>query len=434
MGNLYLKYFDFVRNASIFFALIIAFWIPSYRWVLSDFIVAWLLFSILQLKYYQRFKLNLNNRFNSVLFVLQLIIFFGILSEIVSADAKNIIIKNSFQKISLLIFPMLFALSGKDFKIKKDLFLKLFVLSNIVMALICLGVATYHALSFDKQSFLVYNHTVYGYSFYRQSFLSVFHHRSYFSMFIVFSVAIIFFLKEKKSQDFYNTFFKKVLFWIVFTFFCLMIFLLESRAGSISLVLLLFWLFIQKLILTTKTIDKMFVLFSVLVLVLFLISNKRIKHTFNQISNSEKKSKSIASKSAPERLILWKSAIEIIYDNFWKGIGIEQFHQKFNETYLKNTGKSKDFVMRVNYNVHNQFVEEFVLYGVLGFLLLISLFIYPIIISFKRKNYLFLSFLLITGFNFLFESMLDTIAGIVFFAFFFNYFIFVFNDKKTNLS
>ena len=426
-----LGYHNFVKGASLTFALIIAFWLPSYRWILSDFIAAWVLFSLLEFNFKNRFKLNLSNPFSNTLFVLQLILFLLISVEIVYSDEKTSVLKNILQKLSLFLFPILYALSGKQFKNKKYLFLKLFVLSNIIISLICLASATYHAVSFDENGSLIYKHAIYGYSFYRQSFLSVFHHRSYFSLYLVFSTAIMFYLKEK--HEMFNSVMKKILFWLVIVFFILMIYLLESRAGTISLVILSAWLIFQRIFFSDRLFNKIIAIISVIALIGLLISNKRIKYTINQIENSENKTETIVGKNAPERLILWKSAIQIISDNFWTGIGNEHFHQKFNNIYKKNTGKSEKFVLNVNYNVHNQFLEEFVLYGIFGFLLLISLFIYPIIISFKRKNYLFLSFLLITGFNFLFESMLNTIAGIVFFAFFFNYFIFVFNeeDKKV---
>jgi len=422
-----IKYSDFVQSASLFFALIIAFWIPSYRWVLSDFIVGWLLFSVLEFNFKQRL-IGLKNPFARNMFILQLVLFALILSDIIRTGMSPDISKNTLQKLSLLIFPLLFALSGIAFKKKKYLFLKLFVLSNILMSLICLGVALYHSISFPDGKLIFEPHYLSYRSYFTQSDLSVFHHRSYFSMYIVFALAITFYLKEK--QNTFNTLLKNILFWCIILFFILMVYLLESRAGVISLAVLLIWQLIYKIMFSENKLLKVLILIPIVLMIYFVFTNKRIQHTIAQITNSEKESKSIAGKNAPERLILWKSATKIISENFLEGIGTEYFHATFNKTYLKYSGVNKKTVEKLNYNVHNQFLEEFVLYGIFGFILLLTLFIYPIIISFKRKNYLFLAFLLITGFNFLFESMLNTIAGIVFFTFFMNYFIFVFNDKQ----
>ncbi len=427
------KYYNFVSGASLFFALIISFWIPSYRWILSDFIVGWLLFSVLELNFKQRFQKNFNNRFVLFVFFIQIILFLFVVSNLIFAENTNLILKQILQKLTLLIFPLLFALSQQSFKEKKILFLILFVLSNIIMSVICLGIATYHAISFNEEGSLVYKHAIYGYSYYQQSFLSVFHHRSYFSMYIVFAMAITFYLKEK--QNIFNSGIKNILYWLLIGFFILMVFLLSSRAGIISLFILISWQLVHKIFFSGKLIYKILTVFLIFLMTFFVLKNKRIQLTINKIVTVEKTDKLIVSKNSAERIGLWAAGIDIVKDNFWTGIGSENFQHIFNNTYVKYSNKDISFINKQNFNVHNQFLEEFVLYGIFGFLLLTALFIYPIIISFKRKNYLFLSFLLITGFNFLFESMFNTIAGIVFFAFFFNYFIFVFNqENKKYLS
>jgi len=422
-----IKYSDFVQSASLFFALLIAFWIPSYRWILSDFIVGWLLFSILELNFKKRFKANLTDNFTIVVFILQLIFFVLIFSEILFAENKNDVLKNIVQKLSLLIFPLLFALSGKIFKERKILFLKLFVLSNIVMSVICLVYASYDSVSYNNGNFIINIHDINGFSYFRNSLISVFHHRTYFSMYLVFSLAILFFLKEK--HGILNSKKKIVLFWLTISFFIIMIFLMSSRAGLLSLLILLSWLVIQK-VFFKKNIFKFLTIVAITIFIAVLFQNRRIQNTINQIVLLKKEHNSDKFKNTPARIALWKAAVDIISEDFFIGVGAENFHEKFNKSYLKYSSKNEEFVSKIAYNVHNQFLEEFVLYGIFGFILLLTLFIYPIIISFKRKNYLFLAFLLITGFNFLFESMLNTIAGIVFFTFFMNYFIFVFNDKQ----
>jgi len=251
-------------------------------------------------------------------------------------------------------------------------------------------------------------------------------------MYIVFSIALLFYFEEK--QKYFNTRLKKIVFWLLLAFFVLMVFLLASRAGILSLFILLSWQLTRKIFFLKNKNYKILTVILIGVMAVFILKNERIKRTVNDIISNKNIEKSINKDNIPARINLWKSAIKIIPENFWCGTGSEKFQDIFNETYAEYTQTDISKVRLHNLNVHNQFLEEFVKYGIFGLLILFALFLYPIIISIKRKNYLFLSFLLITGFNFLFESMLDTIAGIVFFAFFFNYFIFVFNDKKTNLS
>ncbi len=422
------KYYFFVKNASLFFALVIAFWIPSYRWILSDFIVAWLLFSVLEFQYKKRFKQNVQGQFKILIFGMQLFLFGLILSEIFFANDKSLILKNILQKLSLLIFPVLFAFSGTNFKLKKDYFLKLFVLSNLIMSLICLGIALYSSLSFINGNIVFNTLNDTNHNFFKGSLLSVFHHRSYFSMYIVFSIAILFWLAEKKNI--FNTKIRKFLLLLLLSFFVVMVFLLGSRAGILSLVLLFVWIIIQKTARFGNIIYKILTILLIALMIFFVSKDKRIQNTVKQIS-TEKTDGDYTGKSALARPVLWTAAFDVIKDNFFTGIGTEKFNSVYKKSYQKYRNKKLSLTKDFMYNVHNQFLEEFVLYGIFGFLLLLSLFVYPIIVSFRNKNYLFLSFLMITGFNFLFESMLNTIAGIVFFAFFFNYFIFVFNNNKS---
>lgn len=72
-------------------------------------------------------------------------------------------------------------------------------------------------------------------------------------------------------------------------------------------------------------------------------------------------------------------------------------------------------------NAHNQFSDTIIAVGVIGLILLLSFFIYPIFLWIKNKNFdiVFFSLLLIIAFNSLFESVLERQMGIMFFVFFY---------------
>ena len=72
-------------------------------------------------------------------------------------------------------------------------------------------------------------------------------------------------------------------------------------------------------------------------------------------------------------------------------------------------------------NAHNQFSDTIIAVGVMGLILLITFFIYPIFLWIKNKNFdiVFFSLLLIVAFNSLFESVLERQMGIMFFVFFY---------------
>ena len=72
------------------------------------------------------------------------------------------------------------------------------------------------------------------------------------------------------------------------------------------------------------------------------------------------------------------------------------------------------------YNCHNEFLETAVRLGIIGEILLLIILFSPF---FNRSNYqknrLLIGFLIIIILNFLFESMLDRLNGVAFFAFFY---------------
>jgi O-antigen ligase len=70
------------------------------------------------------------------------------------------------------------------------------------------------------------------------------------------------------------------------------------------------------------------------------------------------------------------------------------------------------------YNSHNQFLQFLLAFGIIGLLVFLLSLIYPMFFAFFKKNYLYVFLILILCFNFLFESMLETKAGVEFYAFF----------------
>ena len=66
------------------------------------------------------------------------------------------------------------------------------------------------------------------------------------------------------------------------------------------------------------------------------------------------------------------------------------------------------------------FFETLISVGIIGVLLLLAYFIIPLVLWIKRKQFdmLYFSFLLMIGFNALFESIFEVQLGIIFFCFF----------------
>jgi O-antigen ligase len=70
-------------------------------------------------------------------------------------------------------------------------------------------------------------------------------------------------------------------------------------------------------------------------------------------------------------------------------------------------------------NSHNQFLQTFVILGLLGFSVITLIFGIGLLRSYKSKNYFAFGFLLLVFINCLTESAFETQAGTVFFAIFY---------------
>jgi len=419
-----IKNISFLQNANLFFALIVSFWIPQYRFTLSFFIALWLVFNILEFNFIQRIKNSISKN-NIILFSFQIIFFLIIVAGYFISDNKEYASELIIKKLSFLIFPVLFLFSGNLFKIKKEAFLKVFVLGNIVASVICILHFFYASISYKSGNFIFFPYDEVGNTLYTYTKFSFFHHPAYFSMYLVFSIAILFYLKN--NTDFFRPPKRINLFYVIIIFNVFMIILLSSRAGMISLFLLFLWEVFIYINNHKRLIVRVSSLIVVLVSIIVLSQNNRVQRFYNEVSGIYEDGKN--SDYYPTRLVLWEAATYVAYEDFWIGAGtgdaIDELAKKVETIHIR-ADKIKGF------NAHNQFLDTFMSSGILGFLVLLSIIILSLAIAIKTKNKLFLIFILLISFNFLFESMLNTIAGIVFFVYFLNYFVFVFNENKKS--
>ncbi len=113
--------------------------------------------------------------------------------------------------------------------------------------------------------------------------------------------------------------------------------------------------------------------------------------------------------SSSERLILWKSLSDLSYKELFVGVG----NAGGRNIILQNTGIDK--------NMHNQFLQNLLNSGIIGFFLLILFVISPL---FFKRNVFTVSLISIVFLNLLFENMLDRVWGITAISFFYAFIIF----------
>lgn len=111
-----------------------------------------------------------------------------------------------------------------------------------------------------------------------------------------------------------------------------------------------------------------------------------------------------------------EASVEVIKNNIWFGTGTGDIIDELVKEYRK-----MKFVMgyKYRYNPHNQFLDNIVRNGLIGGgISLIIIYILPIVVSIRKKDFLTLSFILIISSVSLTESILDVHKGITFYVFF----------------
>jgi hypothetical protein len=132
--------------------------------------------------------------------------------------------------------------------------------------------------------------------------------------------------------------------------------------------------------------------------------------------------------SLTQRFEFWKTALAIIKQHPIIGVGTGDIQNAFDVQYEKmNSPLLKESRLRA----HNQYLSITVAFGIAGLIWFLITLFYPMYLCEKKRNYLYVTFLLIAIVSFLTEDTLETQAGVTFFAFFNSFLLFIFSPKKN---
>jgi O-antigen ligase len=129
------------------------------------------------------------------------------------------------------------------------------------------------------------------------------------------------------------------------------------------------------------------------------------------------------------RFSLWKNAIYVWKEKQFFGHGIGDAKEQLMRIHKERNIES---ALENNLNSHNQFLETATQTGFVGLSLLLLVFAIPLYHSIRKKQELLFLFLMICFINFLFESMLQRLAGVVFFAFWYSFLYFIYYREKND--
>lgn len=116
---------------------------------------------------------------------------------------------------------------------------------------------------------------------------------------------------------------------------------------------------------------------------------------------------------------IWHCATQLIRENMIKGVGPDKVQKELNSCYSGFTYESYEDFSRVTYNAHNQYLDQFLKFGITGLLL----FCFALFYYVRGSSLLYQVFLLLVALSFLTENILDRQMGVVFISLFNSIFV-----------
>lgn len=305
-------------------------------------------------------------------------------------------------KLSLLVFPLIFV----SRPLPADKINKVFnalVAGGVVSSLFLIGRAIYFFFATGENKF-----------FYEA--FSVLVHTSYLSMYINFLMAWIILGLFKKGTI--RASYSILLSWCLLFFFTVVIILLSSKMGVILMIIMFLGFGIYYVRMTKRYIA------GAVVAILFAgglfvaattvpLIQSRVHYALAAFTKD--KIEITSNESSEVRMLIWSAANELIKKNFFTGVGTGDAKPMLLRTYAYR-GMQGAFEHRLN--AHNEFYQVFVAVGVFGFLILLSCLLFPLVMGFRKRILIYVVFILLIFLNFIPESMLETQAGVMFYAFF----------------
>ncbi|MBN2777415.1 MAG: O-antigen ligase family protein [Bacteroidales bacterium] len=318
--------------------------------------------------------------------------------------------------LSLLLFPFVFvSFSNNHIENRKEIFLSFFVVSVLFAYFVCMSVAVPTYIRSGDTNSLFYSSL--------STIIKGPHHLSYTVIFAIillaFSLAGKIDLFIRKNRQI------KIIKYI--TLFLLIIFLLQLTSKITILFFVLFSIAFFVYLIRTKIINfrsGILTFISITALIILVLSLPAPRARFIVMYQAMIKD-SDTDHQSHESTRLRFAAIDAGYnigkENFWFGVGTGDLSTEMSNYYKENNIQGAYIL---NISPHNQFLRTFVMYGFVGLLSLVAIFVMMLIQAYKNKNGLFLSWTLLVIALFTVEDMFLIQDGVIYFAFFSSFFIF----------
>jgi O-antigen ligase len=406
-----LKRQAFHTNAHFYFSLLIAFFLP-----LAHYVPIVIILLLLNWFIEGDFKAKSQAIFSSkpaLLFCFFYILHLTGLLYTENMGSGNFDVK---VKLSLLLFPLIYASKPLQKEQLKPLFLSLLG-GSLLCSLILLIRATC--------SFMETHNSTY---FFYEDFTVHFIHPSYLAMYLNVGITWLLIQLYKNTAVFGK--FSKSITVLLILFFSFILVLLSSKLGLITLTLIYF----VALILYSFKNHVVGIIGLILAILIGIGVVKFVPAITDRVETAiaaitSPTVNNADAESTAVRMLIWKAANQVIAEHPILGTGTGDSKDELIKEYERRgmTGAAHNQL-----NAHNEFYQVFVSLGLIGFIVFSTQLMMPLIVSIKEKNSMYTFFLIIIILNFLTESMLEREAGVLFYAFFNAVLCFTFFQKKPN--
>ena len=392
-----------------FFLLVAVFFLPVWKDLFVIALWPWIFFFLLEIFIN---KEKFRGFYSTVAVYLLPAFFFLLLLSLIWSENKAAGLDQMGRSVLMLIIPFLL---GMDSNIIRDQFrihqiLKIYVFGTTV-ALIFLWINAFvYSVSFSDGK-IVLSPLVgeWENAFYHMAF-SFLIHPTYFGMMVLMAAAVC--LNEIKA----NNLFTRSPVWPVLLsiIFIGSLFFISSRAmiGAAIAILICYMIF--------RISNKRILLVSLLITIVALFSVASLHPRFSNFRNLVTGETGIFSyeqfRKTTDRGKTWQAAYLLISENPILGVGIGDVKDTMTRKY-----RELGFYSETDHylNCHNQFIESWLATGIIEFLFLGFILIYPIFRIQLHNKFLYGSFLIICLIAFFFESILNRLWGVAFFSIFY---------------
>lgn len=335
-------------------------------------------------------------------------------------------------KLSLLLVPMLLPYQRDSYNVNRNNFLWSFVAGCLAASLFNLGYAVFRSYSLVKGLWVFNPISKYNWdNYFLGTEFSQLIHPSYFALYLLVALLIIGF-ELRRWRSIRPVIKIAVILGALLLLTSLI--LLQSRAGILGFGLLALVWVLYLVFAKRSFILGLAVFFALMILSILMFTKfNRLANTAKSLENTADYGFNHQSKddATTIRFWIWKSDFLLIKEHPVWGVGTGDVRDMLQKQY-ESQGMTNAAQERLN--AHNQYLETWLGTGIFGLLSLLAMLFVPMWIGIKRRDWLLVSFLGLCSMSFMFESMLNTIAGVGFFAIFYTMLVSNLAVKKTKTS